>query len=67
VRSSDYLAYVLIGTMPFAGQGLSITPYFFPTDLGRRFTFALVLSVVAGLYPVWRASKLSPMTALGKE
>ena len=61
-------AYVLIRVMPFGGgEGLSIAPYFLPMDIARVFLISLVLSVAAGIYPAWRAAKLSPITALRKE
>ena len=47
--------------------GGTINPYFIPADLIEVFLIALVLSGVAGLYPAWRASRLSPMNALRKE
>jgi len=36
-------------------------------DLIEVFILALILSIIAGLYPAWRASKLSPISALRKE
>lgn len=61
-------AYVLIGVLPFgAGQEISISPWFSPSDLAQVFLLACGLSVLAGLYPAWRASTLSPITALKKE
>jgi putative ABC transport system permease protein len=61
-------AYVLIQALPFGGgQAISISPRFSPLDLVQVFLLACVLSVVAGLYPAWRASTLNPITALKKE
>ncbi len=61
-------AYVLIGVLPFGlGQGISISPWFSLPDVAQVFLLALGLSVLAGLYPAWRASRLSPITALKKE
>ena len=61
-------AYVLIQVLPFGGPGaISINPYFLPLQLIQVFLLACGLSVVAGLYPAWRASTLNPITALKKE
>ncbi len=59
-------AYGLIQIIPFDGE-ISFSPYFFPMDLIQIFFLSFVLSIVAGLYPAWRASRLSPITALRKE
>lgn len=63
-------AYVLVEIMlrvdPYA-EGATMSPYFKPMDIIEIFSLSLVLSLVAGLYPAWRASKLSPIKALRKE
>jgi len=61
-------AYLLIGIMPLGfGQDVSISPWFSPPTLAQVFVLACVLSVLAGLYPAWIASRLNPITALKKE
>jgi putative ABC transport system permease protein len=60
-------AYAMIGILPLEANAISITPYFRPTDLALVFLLACALSVIAGIYPAWRASTLSPITALKKE
>lgn len=60
-------ARLLIRIMPFIGEAMRITPYFQPMGLIQTFLLALALSVIAGLYPAWRASRLSPIVALRKE
>jgi len=64
-------AYLLIGMlggmMGGGGGGMTLTPSFVAADLAEVFLLACALSVVAGLYPAWRASTLSPITALKKE
>jgi len=60
-------AYALIGILPFGAGAISITPWFRPTDLAQVFLLACALSITAGIYPAWRASTLSPITALKKE
>jgi putative ABC transport system permease protein len=60
-------AYVLIRLLPFGAGAIRVTPSFVPTDLAQVFLLACALSIVAGIYPAWRASTLSPITALKKE
>jgi putative ABC transport system permease protein len=52
----------------FGGSGASaLNPVFLPIELIEVFILAIILSIIAGLYPAWRASKLSPINALRKE
>lgn len=44
-----------------------LTPYYSWIDLARIWALSLGLSVAAGLYPAWKASKLSPIVALRRE
>jgi putative ABC transport system permease protein len=44
-----------------------LTPYYSWIDLGRVWVLSLGLSIAAGLYPAWKASKLSPIVALRRE
>jgi len=37
---------------------------FMPNDLLNVWVFSVVLSLVAGVYPAWKASRLSPLEAL---
>lgn len=60
-------AYALIAIMPFGRGGMSFTPYFVPMNLIQIFILSFTLSIIAGLYPAWRASKLTPIEALRKE
>jgi putative ABC transport system permease protein len=41
-----------------------ITPVFRTTDLLNVWMLSFIIAAVAGLYPAWKASRLSPMTAL---
>jgi putative ABC transport system permease protein len=47
--------------------GLSINPVLSPTLFAGALAFGLVVSVVFGLYPAWRASRLKPVDALRYE
>ncbi len=63
-------AYVLgsgIGMMGGPGMRAGITPAFRFTDLLYVWLISFTLSIFAGIYPAWRASKLSPLEALRKE
>jgi putative ABC transport system permease protein len=60
-------AYVLIRLLPFGAGAMHVTPAFVLADLAQVFLLACSLSIVAGIYPAWRASTLSPITALKKE
>jgi len=44
-----------------------VTPQYLWSDLARVWAISLGLSVAAGLYPAWKASKLSPIVALRRE
>ena len=41
-----------------------ITPVFRTTDMLNVWMLSFIIAAVAGLYPAWKASRLSPMTAL---
>lgn len=48
-------------------QSSALTPVFTPEMLIFVWGFCTVLSVLAGIYPAWRASRLDPVVALRKE
>ncbi len=59
---------ILTTTTPTGGgPPVHIPPIFVPTDLLKVWLLSLGLSVLAGMYPAWKASKLSPMVALRRE
>lgn len=58
--------YVL--TIGFSQGGeMSITPTFLGTDIVFVWVLSVCISIVAGIYPAWKASRLSPMVALRRE
>src|SRR5919197_1183163 len=68
--------YVLIAGLSSGGgtggntnnNGLgNISPVFLPTDLANVWGISVGLSLIAGIYPAWKASRLSPIVALRRE
>jgi putative ABC transport system permease protein len=59
------------GVLSLFGSNLlpsvEVTPSYPWSDLARVWAISLGLSVAAGLYPAWKASKLSPIVALRRE
>ncbi|HJU14527.1 MAG TPA: ABC transporter permease [Candidatus Nitrosotalea sp.] len=52
------------------GFGASISsfpPIFLPLDVAKIWLLSVALAVAAGIFPAWKASKLSPMVALRRE
>jgi ABC-type antimicrobial peptide transport system permease subunit len=47
-----------------SSSGLSIQPAFPLTTIALALIIAVVVSVLAALYPAWRASKMEPIDAL---
>ena len=63
-----YIMSIVTTTSPAGGgQPIHIPPIFAPMDLIKVWLLSLTLSVLAGMYPAWKASKLSPMVALRRE
>jgi putative ABC transport system permease protein len=63
-----YIMSIFTTTTPTGGgQPIHIPPIFAPMDLLKVWLLSLILSVLAGMYPAWKASKLSPMVALRRE
>ncbi|HMK33311.1 MAG TPA: hypothetical protein VK431_06785, partial [Nitrosopumilaceae archaeon] len=44
-----------------------VSPIFLPLDMVKVWILSVVLSIAAGLFPAWKASRLSPMVALRRE
>jgi putative ABC transport system permease protein len=49
---------------PGGGAMRPIFPEFIPNDIIDVWLLSVALSVIAGLYPAWKASGLSPVLAL---
>ncbi|HSA98739.1 MAG TPA: ABC transporter permease [Candidatus Nitrosotenuis sp.] len=62
------LSSFLTPTMPgTGGRSVSITPIFLGVDMLKIWLLSVTLSVSAGIFPAWKASRLSPMIALRRE
>ena len=51
----------------FAGEFAAINPIFTPQTFVLTWLLCLILSVISGFYPAWRASQLDPVVALRHE
>ncbi len=51
----------------FAGEFAAISPIFTPQTFILTWLLCLILSVISGFYPAWRASQLDPVVALRHE
>jgi putative ABC transport system permease protein len=64
------LAYILsasgasVGRHSGAAAASHITPIFLPNDLTRVWLLSLTVALAAGVFPAWKASRLSPLEAL---
>jgi putative ABC transport system permease protein len=50
-----------------ANPPTNISPVFLPSDLATVWGISVGLSLIAGIYPAWKASRLSPIVALRRE
>lgn len=60
------LSSFLTPTLP-GMRAVSITPIFIGADMLKIWLLSVTLSVTAGIFPAWKASRLSPMIALRRE
>ena len=63
IASGIGLAYLLSATGALGG-GAYITPIFLPNELLQVWLLSLTVTILAGLFPAWKASRLSPLIAM---
>ncbi|HEX8676393.1 MAG TPA: ABC transporter permease [Segetibacter sp.] len=56
--------YMLARGGPGAGDGPPLDPVYIPADMARVLVISIFLSMVAGLLPAWKASRVTPIAAL---
>ena len=60
--------FVLVAGFASNGPGISgLTPVFLPADLAQVWILSVGLSMTAGIYPAWKASRLPPIVALRRD
>ena len=67
VSSGYLLSTGTTSSFPGGGPPTNIPPIYNPVDLVKVWLLSLTLSVIAGIFPAWKASRLSPMVALRRE
>jgi hypothetical protein len=58
------LAYLLAALGASGGAASHITPIFLPNDLVRVWLLSVSITLAAGIFPAWKASRLSPLVAM---
>jgi putative ABC transport system permease protein len=64
---AGYLASTITSFPSPGGEPTHIAPIFLPADLVKVWLLALTLSIMAGGFPAWKASRLSPLVALRRD
>jgi len=59
------LSSILFSNIPIGGS--EITPIFVIEDLIKVWLLSVSLSIASGIYPAWKASRLTPLIALRRE
>jgi putative ABC transport system permease protein len=52
------------GGHPGTAAASHIAPIFLPNDLLRVWILSLTIAIASGIFPAWKASRLSPLVAL---
>ena len=52
------------GSAAFANKQLVVAPIFLPNELLQVWLMSLTVTIPAGLFPAWKASRLSPLIAM---
>jgi len=64
---AGYILSIFTTTSVQGSGNIHIPPIYVPTDLLKVWILSVTLSLAAGIYPAWKASRLSPMVALRRE
>lgn len=64
---AGYVLSIFTTTSVQGSGDVHIPPVYIPTDLLKVWVLSVTLSLAAGIYPAWKASRLSPMVALRRE
>ncbi|MGI0047203.1 MAG: ABC transporter permease [Nitrosotalea sp.] len=64
---AGYILSVFTTTSVQGSGNIHIPPVYIPTDLLKVWILSVTLSLAAGIYPAWKASRLSPMVALRRD
>lgn len=67
ICSGYLLSMVMAIPSPTGGEPTHIPPIFLLEDLVKVWVLSLTLSIMAGVYPAWKASRLSPLVALRRD
>jgi putative ABC transport system permease protein len=64
---AGYVLSIFTTTSVQGSGSIHIPPIYVPTDLLKVWILSVTLSLAAGIYPAWKASRLSPMVALRRD